>query len=140
MQGYVLASSSMLCISPTPPSPGYCYSSDLLIHRICGCDLYHLFGVAHNSFSVYFGHLAEYFLCDSTLPLSSWLLIRAILFLDSDASDVEISVLPLETSKINDEDKGDENEVNIREIIVNDVPGSLGVRIGDSFQSEPHKL
>ncbi|GFT04002.1 hypothetical protein TNCV_1731351 [Trichonephila clavipes] len=54
----------------------------------------------------------------------------------SDEIDFEIAVLPLDASELTDEDKGDENDENSREITENDVPGSLVVRTCDSFQSE----
>ncbi|GFW40211.1 hypothetical protein TNCV_5118941 [Trichonephila clavipes] len=57
--------------------------------------------------------------------------------LHSDESDVEIAVLPPEARELTDEDEGDENEVNTCEIFINDAHGSLDVRNGDSFQSEP---
>ncbi|GFR24705.1 hypothetical protein TNCT_214851 [Trichonephila clavata] len=56
---------------------------------------------------------------------------------DSDASDVEIAVLPLDAREITDEDKRDDNEVNTAKIIVNDVPESVDVRTRDNSQSEP---
>ncbi|GFR01561.1 hypothetical protein TNCT_431361 [Trichonephila clavata] len=55
--------------------------------------------------------------------------------LDSDESDVEIAMLSLDTS--DDEDEGNENKVSSGEIIVNDIPGYLEVRTGDSFYPEP---
>ncbi|GFV56577.1 hypothetical protein TNCV_1803861 [Trichonephila clavipes] len=54
--------------------------------------------------------------------------------LDSDENDVEIDVLLPDASELTDEDEGNENKVNTGEIIVNDVPGCLEVRAGDSFQ------
>ncbi|GFU66437.1 hypothetical protein TNCV_3806801 [Trichonephila clavipes] len=42
-----------------------------------------------------------------------------------------------DASELTDENEGDENEVNNGEIILNDVPGCLEVRTGDSFQPEP---
>ncbi|GFV81482.1 hypothetical protein TNCV_52061 [Trichonephila clavipes] len=57
--------------------------------------------------------------------------------LDSDESDVEIAVLPLDASVLTDEDEGDENEINIGEIIIKNVPEPLEVRSGDSSQDGP---
>lgn len=56
--------------------------------------------------------------------------------LDSDESDVEIAVLPPDASELTDEDEGDDTEVNTGEIVVNDVPGTLEVRVGDSVETE----
>ncbi|GFR20986.1 hypothetical protein TNCT_686371 [Trichonephila clavata] len=55
---------------------------------------------------------------------------------DSDESDIEIAVLPPDVNEITDENKGDQNEINTSEILVNDIPGSLEVRTGDNFQPE----
>ncbi|GFQ86052.1 hypothetical protein TNCT_535481 [Trichonephila clavata] len=53
--------------------------------------------------------------------------------LDSEESEVEITVLPPEASALTEDNEGDENEVNTDDIIIKDVPGSLEVRSGDSF-------
>ncbi|GFT04382.1 hypothetical protein TNCV_1929131 [Trichonephila clavipes] len=55
---------------------------------------------------------------------------------DSDEIDVEIVALPPFANELTDGDEGGD-EINTGKIIVKDVPGSLEVRSGDSFQSEP---
>ncbi|GFU39766.1 hypothetical protein TNCV_1949581 [Trichonephila clavipes] len=59
--------------------------------------------------------------------------------LDSDESDFEIAVLPAIIAVLPDtsDEEGDDIEVTVSESIKKDVPGSLEVRNGDSFQSEP---
>ncbi|GFV65612.1 hypothetical protein TNCV_2713401 [Trichonephila clavipes] len=63
------------------------------------------------------------------------------LTLDSDESDIEIPVLPAiiavipDTSELTDEER-DDNEVNASETVIKDIPRSLEVRSGESFQPE----
>ncbi|GFR09274.1 hypothetical protein TNCT_683211 [Trichonephila clavata] len=45
--------------------------------------------------------------------------------LDSEESEVEITVLPPEASALTEDNEGNENEVNTDDIIIKDVPGSL---------------
>ncbi|GFX13250.1 hypothetical protein TNCV_2990141 [Trichonephila clavipes] len=60
----------------------------------------------------------------------------------SDESDIEIAALPAIIAVLPDinertDDEGDDNEVNTSAIITKDIPGSLEVRSGDTFQPEP---
>ncbi|GFV00902.1 hypothetical protein TNCV_1387161 [Trichonephila clavipes] len=51
--------------------------------------------------------------------------------------DQHATLIFTHANELTDEDERDGNEVNTGDIIVKDVPGSLEVRSGNSFQAEP---
>ncbi|KAF8794413.1 hypothetical protein HNY73_002396 [Argiope bruennichi] len=56
--------------------------------------------------------------------------------LDKDRSDFEIAVLSPDASTLTDKGEGDDNEVNTGEIIANDIPGTVKVRVGVGHNCE----